>query len=344
MREFLSRLLLLVGLALAAPGAAHPPYGLVADSGGNVYFSDLETVWRLSADGRLAVFRPAVAGRHVHELALAPGGAVEGDQNSYDPETHSFYSGLWRRTAAGAERAIVPMTERPPPGTGVWQDRAGNRYNAHWLSNADRRTVLLRRRPDGRVDVLFDETRGRSRPVSVASVGGMAFGAEGSLFFADGAVLRRVAPDGTVRRIYDGGKGSSLRGLAAAPDGRVLAADMGTKKVLSVASDGTVRTLYRETAPWLPTAVGLAGNRLLVLEANADPYERRDRVRVIEVKDGHGSVIASPAYPRAAQAQPPAAATPAGGASGTTILLTALAASAALIAAWRFLAPLYWKA
>ena len=109
-----SILLLLCVLAAAAPGAAHPPYGLVADRQGSVYFSDLETIWRLSGDGRLSVFRPPVPGTHVHSLALAPDGAVEGDQNRYDPSTERFYSGLWRRTGEGAEQAIAPMTERPP--------------------------------------------------------------------------------------------------------------------------------------------------------------------------------------------------------------------------------------
>ena len=160
----------------------------------------------------------------------------------------------------------------------------------------------------------------------------MAFGADGSLFFGNGGVLRRVAPDGKVAKIYDGGKGSSLRGLATATDGRVLAADMGSKSVLAFGPDGRVSTLYRETAAWLPTAVALAGGRLLVLEANADPYEYEDRVRVIEVSDGRGRVVARPAHPQAA----PAPATRGGSFDGGTILLTGLAASALALAAWRF--------
>lgn len=345
LRRYWARLLLLCALA-AAPAAAHPPYGLVVDRTGNVYFSDLETVWRLSPNGRLSVFRPAVPGTHVHELALAPDGAIEGDQNRYDPATQRFYTGLWRRTAAGAERAIVPMTERPPPGTGVWQDGAGNRYTSQWLSNADRRVALLRRRPDGRVDVLFDQARGVRRPPqpSVASVGGMAFGAGGSLFFADRGMLRRWSPTGIVTEMYKGGAGSSLRGLAAAPDGRVLAADMGTKAVLAVAADKTVSTLYRETAAWFPMAVALAGRRLLVLEANADPYEREDRVRIVEVNNGRGRVIASPAHPSAAQASRPSPISQEGGSDTRDILLASLAASAALLAAWRFRRPRYPQA
>lgn len=331
-------ILLLCGIAAAAPAAAHPPYALVADRTGNVYFSDLETVWRLSSDGRLSVFRAHVRETHVHSLALAPDGAIEGDQNRYDPAAERFYSGLWRRTPAGVEEAIVPLTERPPAGAGVWKDEAGNRYVSQWISSADRRILLLRRRADGRVEVLFDESGGGQRPVqpSVESVGGMAFGADGALFFVNGGVLRRLARDGSVTKIYDGGAQSSLRGLTVAPDGRVLVADMGAKAVLAVATDGSVSTLYREKQAWLPTAVALSGDRVLVLEANADHHEYEDRVRVIELTENGGKVIASPAQPQTAQAAPASPPIQESGPNAGAMLLAGLAAAGIILAAWRF--------
>jgi hypothetical protein len=338
LRRYLPTLLLVFGLAAAAPAEAHPPYGLVVDAAGNTYFSDLETVWRLSPDGGLSVFRPHVPETHVHALALAPDGAILGDQNRYDPATGRFYSGLWRRTTGGVERPVAPMAERPPPGSGVWQDSAGNRYASQWVSSADRRVVLLRRRPNGRVEAVFDEAGGAPRPpqATVESVGGMAFGADGSLYFTNNAVLRRLAADGRVTKLYNGGAQSSLRGLAAAPDGRVLAADMGAKTVLAVARDGRVLTLYRETAAWSPTAVALAGGRLLVLEANDDAYQYEDRVRVIEVEQGRGKVVASPPHPQAAQASPPSRTAPSEP-RPLTMLLAGVAAAAAIFGIWRLL-------
>jgi hypothetical protein len=307
MRGNVAILLSLCVFAAAAPAVAHPPYGLVSDKAGNVYFSDLETVWRISTDGRLSVFRPRVPETHVHALAVAPDGAITGYQNNYDPATKRFFSGLWHRTTNGIERAIVPMVEKPPLGMGVWQDNAGNHYTSQWLSRTDRRMVLLRRRANGRAEVLFDESGGAARrpQASVQSVGGMAFNTDGSLFFANGGVLRRLAPDGTVTKMYDGGARSNLRGVAAAPGARLLVADMGAKTVLAFGHDRTVSTLYRETAAWSPTAVALVGARLLVLEANSDPYEYEDRVRVIEVNDGRGRVIASPAHSQVSDAAAP---------------------------------------
>jgi sugar lactone lactonase YvrE len=163
----------------------------------------------------------------------------------------------------------------------------------------------------------------------------MAFSSDGTLFFADGGVLRRLSANGTVTVIYNGGKESRLRGLATAPRGGVLAADMMAKTVLRFDPEGRVSTLYRATDKWLPTAVALADERLLVLEANADSYEYDDRVRVIEVIDGRAKVIARPAQPESAQPSTKASSTDRSHLWGGIVLLVGLAASATLFAAWR---------
>ena len=305
----------------------------MVDRKGDIYFSDLETVWRLSADGRMSVFRPGIPETHVHELALAADGAIEGDQNRYDPATQRYYTGLWSRTPSGAETAIVAMTERPPGGAGVLQDKDGNRYVTQWVSNDDRRMQLLRRRPDGRSDLLFDQTRGASPPVArtVAGVAGMAFASDGSLYFAAGGTLRRRARDGSVSSVYTGGKASSLRGLGVTEDGRVLAADMGLRTVLAIGADGGTAILYKESEPWLPTAAAASKGRLIVLEANADPHEYNDRVRLIEVKDGRTRLLASPGRARRTAESRPSQSR--GSGQGRIILLGGLA-TAALCLVW----------
>jgi DNA-binding beta-propeller fold protein YncE len=328
--------LVLAGWVMAGPAQAHPPYGLVTDQSGNAYFSDLETVWRLAADGDLSVFRPAVPGRHVHELAIGPGGHVEGDENRYDPQTQRFYSGLWQRALAGEEQSIVPLSENPPRGAGVWQDAGGNRYVTEWVSSDDRRTALIQRSRSGVVKVLYDAGAGVARraPASVASVGGMAFAADGFLYFADGSVLRRLNPDGAVETVYVGGAPSSLRGIAVTPDGRLLAADMESRTVIEIGADGASSILYHGSSGWIPTAVALAGQRLLVLEANADHHEYVRRVRLVELRNGVATVVASPPFADVDQTSlevPPAGP---GSLSRGQILLGGIAATAVLAAAW----------
>ena len=276
-----------------AGAAAHPPYGLVADARGNLYFSDLETVWRLAPDRRLTVFRPH-AGGHVHELTLAPDGAIEGDQNHYEPAGEKHFTAIWRRSLGGEEKWVGPLTTDPPFGMGLAQDGAGRRYSGQWVSNDDRRLLLLRRSRDGRVEVLLGrEAMPDFRQRSLANVGGMAFAADGALVFADGPRLHRLAPDGRVSTLLDTGSPSSLRGIATA-DGRVYAADMGRKRVLAIDAKGGEETVWRSEPRWMPTGVARIGDALFVLEAEDDPEHRSNRVRGIEVSGGKGAVVAEP--------------------------------------------------
>ena len=75
-------IVLMIGLLVITTAgvlAAHPPTGIVVDKKGNIYFSDLETVWKLDVEGGLSEFRAGIRGRHVHELS------IDDDDNIYGP-------------------------------------------------------------------------------------------------------------------------------------------------------------------------------------------------------------------------------------------------------------------
>lgn len=291
------RHLWLAALLLICPAAlaAHPPYSLVVDQAGNAYFSDLEAIWTLAPDGRLSLFRPAVADKHVHELAFIDG-AIEGDFNDYDASSETYRGGIWRRTLDGRETWVLAPTTAAPKGIGVRRDRAGDRYVAQWVSNQDRRTMLIRRAPDGRVTLLYGpaDEAARFREVITTSVGGMVFPADGSVIFADGPALRRVDRAGKATILHLGPREAAFRDLALAKDGRILAADAGRRAVFAINPAGGAERLYSSPAGWIATAANEAGSRLLVLEANADPYDYVRRMRVVEEVRGAARVVAEP--------------------------------------------------
>ena len=76
-RSVLSVLLFL--LAAAAGALAHPGWGIVVDSKGNVFYTDLAQVWKVEPSGRRSVAVPRV---HTHELYL-------------DAHDHLFGERLW---------------------------------------------------------------------------------------------------------------------------------------------------------------------------------------------------------------------------------------------------------
>lgn len=100
-RFFFSASLLLV----AVTAAAHRGVGIVMDSRGTVFYTDLSQVWKIEPGGRKTV---AVANVHTHELYL------DGDDNLYGE--HLWYEGeatdrgghyVWKRHADGKLERII---------------------------------------------------------------------------------------------------------------------------------------------------------------------------------------------------------------------------------------------
>ena len=101
------------------PRSAHPAWGIVVARSGEVYFSDLETVWRIDTHGRLSVARPGSSGRHVHELAIDDQGNVYGSDYEFISEAAGFRIAIWRmdprwlRTAISTFSSSVSIRRAP---------------------------------------------------------------------------------------------------------------------------------------------------------------------------------------------------------------------------------------
>src|SRR5215203_5776673 len=83
-------------LLLVIASEAHPAWGIAVDGRGQVYFSDLEKVWKLDAQGKLSLFRTGKD--HIHELNVDEAGNLFGAENAYDPATQRFFSAIWKIT------------------------------------------------------------------------------------------------------------------------------------------------------------------------------------------------------------------------------------------------------
>jgi sugar lactone lactonase YvrE len=307
-------LLYAAALALAAllpaTTTAHPATGIVVDAQGRIYFSDLETVWRLDAGGRLTVFRAGVRGRHVHELSIDRDGNVYGGDITYEPSTQKWIEAVWRRTPDGREETyLVAPTSDPPRGLSIRRDAVGNTYCVEQDRHVNRETRILKRTPRGEVTTLaggdYGHADGRGTQARFQFVGGMAFGPDGSLYLSDAGDLRRVGPDGEVRTLAEGleepmpddtltGYGG-LMGLAVDAGGNVYVADYGRRRVWKVAVDGKVSRVVRSDAPWSPTGVATTRDgRVLVLETGFTPPNVYGGPRVRELSpDGTLKILAT---------------------------------------------------
>jgi hypothetical protein len=251
---------------------AHPASGIVVDSKGNVYFSDLETVWKVDSSGKLTVFRSGIRGRHVHELAIDSEDNIFGADISY--LSQKWIAAVWKMTPNGDLTYLMKPTADPARGMSLWQDRQGNMYLIDQNNHVKSHTFLLRRTPDGTVTTLagslWGHADGKGTEARLGSIGGMTITADGSIYLTDGDSLRRVTMDGTVTTLAGslttrtsedsptlfGGNHGSLVGLSVGLDGSVFVADSGNRRVLKI-RDGKAQVVLRSEPPFLPTGAAV---------------------------------------------------------------------------------------
>jgi len=299
-------------LFLANRAHAHPPTAIVVDRSGNVYFSDLETVWKLDANGKKTVFRAGVSGRHVHELSIDEQGNIYGADISYNPVNKTWPSAIWKMTPDASFTYLLEPTERPPRGMSIWRDRAGNMYFVDQNNHTRTQTLVLHRQPDGTVSTLagsaYGHRDGTGAAANFSSVGGMAFGPDGSLYLTDGTSVRRVSMDGSVTTIAKdlnfrtredqptlfGGASGSLTGLTVDANGAVYVADAGNRRLLKLTTDGKVEVVYRTKPPFFPNGVfATGGGDIYVLEVGFALPGAWSGPRVRKLSNGRNEIVAA---------------------------------------------------
>lgn len=264
----------LVLVVLARPALAHPGAGIVRDRQGNVYYTDLERVWRIAPDGRKSVAVPAV---HTHELMLDDAGNLYGEDNRYQGGDRWRHR-VWRRAPDGRVTDVAPWQEGFFQEHGLTGDGRGTTW---FVSCPGRRCTLSRRAPDGRVTVV-------ARPATFAHyVNWIAARRDGSVVLVHGADVARVDAAGRLVTMARG-VGRNLMGLAPEADGSVLVAAWGDGAVKRIAADGRVTVAARSTRPWAPSGVTRADDGALwLLETSTTNVVRVRRV----TPDGRSTIF-----------------------------------------------------
>jgi hypothetical protein len=252
-------LLMLIGVTAAS---AHPGWGIVVDRQGNIYYTDLKQVWRVTPDGKKSVAVPNV---HTHELYLDSSGSLHGEHVWWDSSKGQWAHYLWELDGEKVVRAS------PEPGLrnaeSFVRDRSGTMY---WLEDRH----LRKRALDGPIVEVTDLAQ--SPGVHEHPNGILTVTPEGTVYVAVGGDLLAVTPDCQVRRVatrLDEHVWTALvqphhriMGLAVDSGSNVFVANSGARKLKRVAQDGRVSVILRERLPWFPTGVAIHDGSLYVLE------------------------------------------------------------------------------
>jgi hypothetical protein len=258
-------LFLLAAALLAGPARAHPGWGIVEDSRGNIYYTDLAQVWWLAPDGTRTVAVPHV---HTHELYLDGADNLYGEHVWYEGEASDKWGWrVWRLPPGGRPENVIPATEGFRRDYSFVRDAAGNMY---WADQGPGASVH-KRTPAGQVTKLGETRLGDVRSMTVTP--------SGIVHLIDGEDLVTVDPAGEARRVAGLAEETvtqpfvnahhRVMGLWTDPAGNVYAAIWGAQKVKRIDPAGRVSVVARSTFPWSPTGGMVARDgRMWLLETS----------------------------------------------------------------------------
>lgn len=164
---------------------AHPGIGLVEDSKGNIFYTDLKQVWKITPQGQRLV---VVHNVHTHELYLDKNDDLYGENLWYNGEKlDTWGSYAWCLRSNGDLDTVVPPHEGFLTDYSFCRDSAGNQY---W---AERFTVsrIKKKTPSGAITVLAEGKFKDIRWMHVTS--------NGVVYFTDQTRIYRIDAKGHLK-------------------------------------------------------------------------------------------------------------------------------------------------
>ncbi len=265
----------------------HPGVGIVRDSRGNVYFTDLKHVWRISPDGTKQI---TVRNVHTHHLLIDAQDNLFGEHLWYEGEaTDRWGHRVWMLSADGTLSEVIPARSgflHDYEDFHFTRDKTGTMY---WAFRGD--TTAIKKRPPGNPSSVL--ARAGFRNVREMTVAG-----DGTVYLVDLHDLVRITPDGTVstmarnivrrRRSFLGTiDNHAVMGIWTDAKGNVYVAAPSDDEVKKISAGGTITTMARSTGGWKPSGGLIAANGdLWILE-----YSGVNAVRVRRIGAGGNETV-----------------------------------------------------
>lgn len=252
-------------LLIAVCVIAHPGVGIVMDSKGNVFYTDLKQVWKIDPKGKKSV---VVRNVHTHELYMDEQDNLYGEHLWYNGEkldTWGHY--VWKYSADGKFEKIIPDREGFLTNYSFVRDKQGNMYEANRENKCQKVTRI---NTDGTLTILGDECLENIRWMTVTG--------DGIVYLVDLYDLKKIDQQGRVTLVASQLQDSDWLQFFT-NDIHVYAAVQKGRAVKRVSPDGKVTVLTRTTAPWSPTGVLTASNGdLWILETSFTNAVRVERI------------------------------------------------------------------
>jgi hypothetical protein len=244
----------------ALPALAHPPWGILTNAAGDVYFSDLINVWRIDhRTGALTLAHRGTEDVHIHDISPDPDrGFAAGPPRGYTIELNNHLK----------QETLIRKNGRVFVG-GAYGFADGTGTRARF-----RNIIGMVAGPEGDLYVTDEDTVRRITPAGIVTT-----------------IARNLAaPDPQAREPLSFG---ALFGLAVTPSRTVYVADFRNRRVLRIDSSGAVAVALRAGPPWTPTGVAVARNGdIYVMEVGFQPPSTWMKPRVQKLSNGRVTTVA----------------------------------------------------
>jgi len=226
---------------------AHPGIGIVKDSKGNIYYTDLKQVWKISPDGSK---KKVVSGVHTHELYIDPEDNLYGEHLWYNGEridTWGHYT--WCLKNNGDLIKEIEPTEGFLTNYSFVRDSSGNMY---WVERFTT-SRIMKKNKDGKITKLLEGKFG--------FIGWLFCTKNGILYFTESDKLHRLLPDGKLETVAMNigsrstdftvmGRNYNSYGIWTDDAENIYVAMLDLRKVLRVGPGGKPETIVASTSSW----------------------------------------------------------------------------------------------
>lgn len=231
--------------------SAHPGIGIVMDNDGNVFYTDLTHVWKISPEGARTI---AVKNVHTHELYIDSNGDLYGSHEWYEGEaTDKWGNYVWCLSKDGVFEKVIPDVEGFLDNTTLIRDAEGNSY---WSKKSGNSELLMKQTLDGSSYKLTEHLFTDIRWIHYSEI-------DNNVYVADQLAVKKITPSGVVLILADDLKEAKpsfegvadrhyLFGIWTSSNHNVYVASYGAGKVKKISATGKVSTIFVSEEGWSP--------------------------------------------------------------------------------------------
>ncbi|HRI78626.1 MAG TPA: hypothetical protein PLR06_03745 [Cyclobacteriaceae bacterium] len=256
--------------------SSHPGIGIVEDSKGNIFYTDLKKVWKIGTDGTKKV---VVNNVHTHELYLDKNDNLFGEHLWYESEKNTWRFYVWRLSADGKIEKVIPDSEGFLSNYSFVRDHHGKMY---WANRDKSCQKVSQKNASNTVSLLTDQC--------FKNIRWMKSTPGGTVYVVDFQDLKKIDPSGRVttvakqmadKKVTESTieNQNSVGGVWDDPSGNLYAAIISNREVKKFSLDGKEETILKTTFSWMPSGglVDSKGN-LWVLECSVTNAVRVEKI------------------------------------------------------------------